>query len=77
MQKIKLNEIKVGEKWIIKNIIMPENTKRRLQDLGFVKGSIIECVLKSPLKDPTAYRIRGTVIAIREDVSKNIFVERI
>lgn len=37
----------------------------RLLDLGFVPGTVVEPVRRSPLGDPTAYRIRGTVIALR------------
>ena len=40
--------------------------RRRLQDLGLIRGTAVQCLEKSPLGDPTAYRIRGTVIALRK-----------
>jgi DtxR family Mn-dependent transcriptional regulator len=41
--------------------------RRRLLDLGFVPGSKVEVEMVSPIGDPTAYRIRGAVIALRRE----------
>ncbi len=41
--------------------------RRRLLDLGFVPGSELEVEMVSPGGDPTAYRVRGSVIALRRD----------
>lgn len=49
--------------------------EKRFQDLGLVKGTAVKCVLKSPLGDPKAYKIRGAVIAIRKEDAKKIMVE--
>ena len=46
--------------------------RRRLQDIGFIPGTAVTCLQRSPLGDPTAYRIRGTV---RED-AKNILLAK-
>lgn len=40
--------------------------RRRLQDLGFVTGAQVECLGKSPLGDPSAYRVKGAVVALRQ-----------
>ena len=37
----------------------------RLRDLGFLPGASVEALGKSPLGDPIAYLVRGTVIALR------------
>ena len=39
--------------------------RRRLLDLGFVAGTPVEVEMVSPGGDPTAYRVRGTVVALR------------
>lgn len=75
MRKNTLNELKKGEKAIIKELNIEGSMKRRLLDIGFIKNSIVECVLESPLKDPKAYSIRGTLIAIRENDAKKILIE--
>jgi len=67
-----LNKMKIDEEGMVtKNLI--EN--RRLQDLGVVRGTKIKCVLRSPLGDPTAYKIRGAIVAIRDEDAQNVLVE--
>lgn len=46
--------------------------RRRLLDLGFVPGTMIEVELVSPSGDPIAYRVRGTVIALRREQARLI-----
>lgn len=70
-----LPEMKLGQKAIIKKLQANENIKRRLLDIGLIEGTCVECVLKSPFNDPIAYLIRGTLIAIRKEDSKDIVVE--
>ena len=71
----KLCELKIDEKARVKELKIKGAMRRRLQDIGLIEGTEVKCVLISPLGDPKAYEIRGAVIAIREDDSKNIYVE--
>ena len=48
--------------------------RRRLQEIGLTPGTVVECVGKSPGKDPSAYLIRGAVIAIRADDAHGVEV---
>ena len=41
--------------------------RRRLLDLGFVPGTVVEVDMVSPGGDPTAYRVRGSVVALRRE----------
>lgn len=66
-----LNELTIGEEAVVTKML---KKNRRLMDLGLVEGTKVRCVLKSPLGDPVAYRIRGAVIAIRKEDAKNIKV---
>lgn len=75
MRKNTLNELKKGDKAIIKELKIEGSMKRRLLDIGLIKNSIVECVLESPLKDPKAYWIRGALIAIRDNDAKKIIIE--
>lgn len=50
--------------------------RRRLLDLGFVPGTRITIVRKSPLGDPVAYRVRGATIALRNCDALQVLVER-
>ncbi|NPA26426.1 MAG: metal-dependent transcriptional regulator [Chloroflexi bacterium] len=49
-------------------------TRRRLLDLGFTPGARVTPVLKPVFQDPRAYRIRGTLIALRRDQAQHIWV---
>lgn len=49
--------------------------RRRLLDLGFVPGTKVHIVRRSPLGDPTAYRVRGATIALRSTDAQHILVE--
>lgn len=46
--------------------------RRRLMDLGIVPGTMIEAEMRSPSGDPTAYRIRGALIALRREQAELI-----
>ena len=70
---ISLNELDLKEKGVIKEITCDDNIKRRLLDLGLIEGTNIELVLVSPFKDPKAYEVRGTTIALREEDAKKIY----
>ena len=48
----------------------------RLQELGFVEGTKVRCVGRSPGGDPCAYALRGTVMAIRRQDADQILVRR-
>lgn len=49
--------------------------QRRLLDLGLSQNTPIKSILRSPFGDPTAYEVRGTIIALREEDAKNILVK--
>ena len=40
--------------------------KRRFMDIGILPGTRVQCIGESPLGDPSAYYVRGKVIAIRK-----------
>ncbi|WP_062236774.1 FeoA family protein [Fictibacillus sp. FJAT-27399] len=46
--------------------------RRRLLDLGFVPGAVVEVIRKSPLGDPIAFRVSQTTIALRKEESTRI-----
>ena len=70
-----LSTVKLNNTVIIHSITCKENIKRRLLDLGLCENTKITPIFKSFSNDPTAYSVRGSLIAIREDDSKNIFVK--
>jgi DtxR family Mn-dependent transcriptional regulator len=49
-------------------------SRRRLMDLGFTPGARIEAALETFAHDPRAYRVRGTLVALRQDQARQILV---
>ncbi|MEG1538026.1 MAG: FeoA family protein [Clostridiales bacterium] len=70
-----LNDIKPGQKATISQIVSSGSIKRRLLDIGLIKNTEIECLGRSPSGDPTAFMIRGAVIAIRCEDCHNILIQ--
>ena len=71
---MKLAELNVGGKAKVLSVNADTNIKRRLQDIGLINGTTVECLYKSPLGDPKAFLIRGAVIALRREDSSNIII---
>lgn len=69
---MKLNELEINKTGKIFEINCQNDVKRRLLDLGMIKGTKVTPVLISPSGDPKAFDIRGTLIAIREEDTKLI-----
>lgn len=46
--------------------------RRRLMDLGLLPGTVVAAEMRSPVGDPTAFRIRGALIALRGEQAANI-----
>ncbi len=67
-----LNKVPVGEACIVESLDLSGIMRRRLQDLGMVPGTKIVPTKKSSSGGPTAYRIRGSVYALREDDASHI-----
>ena len=69
-----LMNLKEGERARVSSLLSRGRMRRRLQDIGLIEGTEVECVQKSPAGDPVAYRIRGALIALRSEDSSNILV---
>ncbi len=74
MSDCTLNMLDPGEYARVYTLFSKGSMRRRLQDIGLIEGTRVECVYKSPMGDPTAYCIRGAVIALRSDDAKDILV---
>lgn len=74
---ISLKEMQPGQRAYVKKLLASGSIRRRLLDIGLVEGTEIKCVGKSPAGDPSAFYIRGAVIAIRSEDSINVIAELI
>ena len=70
-----LSQLPLNKNGRIDKIECGEGIKRRLLDMGLVKGTNIVPILVSPSGDPRAFLVRGTIIAIRKEDTKNIKIK--
>jgi len=70
-----LNDLKRGQKARVLAVRSTGGIRRRLLDLGLIEGTEVECLGKSPAGDPTAFLIRGAVIALRSEDSGKIYID--
>lgn len=77
-QEIKLYQplhlLSISKKATVSRLLPTCNMRRRLLDLGFTVGTEVQCLYRSPLGDPTAYLVRGAVIALRQEDACHIIV---
>lgn len=70
-----LNCLRPGEKGRIKRLLTEGPLRRRLTDIGLTEGTEVLCLGRSPGGDPSAYLIRGAVIAIRSGDGRDILLQ--
>lgn len=69
-----LTGLNPGEKAVVKELRATGSMRRRLLDIGLIENTPVECLGRSPQGDPSAYLIRGAVIAIRSEDSATILL---
>lgn len=72
-----LTELPLRAKGRVVNLTAAGTQRRRLLDLGLIPNTILKAVRQSPSGDPTAYNIRGTILALRSEETDLIEVEQI
>lgn len=72
---IPLHQLPIGKTARVKELVCDGNIRRRMLDLGLIHETKIEALQKSPSGDPTAYYIRGAVIALRSEEASKILVK--
>jgi len=64
---MRLSELKTGEHGIIVKVNGHGGFRKRIVEMGFIKGEEVEVVLNAPLKDPVKYRLMGYEVSLRRD----------
>lgn len=70
-----LSLLKPGECATVEKLTADASMRRRLLDIGLVKGTQVECLGTAPCGEIAAYLIRGAVIAIRDEDSSRVIVK--
>ena len=71
---MRLSELKTGEKGVIVKVLGHGGFRKRIVEMGFVKGKTVEVLLNAPLRDPVKYKIMGYEISLRHQEAEMIEV---
>lgn len=71
---MKLSDLKTGERGIIVKVSGHGSFRKRITEMGFIKGKEVKVILNAPLKDPIEYEIIGYKISLRRDEAGEIEV---
>ena len=71
---MRLSELKTGEKGVIVKVLGHGGFRKRIVEMGFIKGKTVEVLLNAPLKDPIKYKVLGYEISLRRQEAEMIEV---
>ena len=71
---MKLSDLNTGERGVIVKILGHGGFRKRIVEMGFIKGKVVEVLLNAPLKDPVKYKIMGYEVSLRHKEAEMIEV---
>lgn len=71
-RRMKLSELKTGERGVIVKVSGHGGFRKRIIEMGFIKGKTIEVLLNAPLHDPVKYRVMGYEVSLRRSEAEQI-----
>ena len=71
---MRLSELRTGEKAVVVKVLGHGGFRKRIVEMGFIKGKTVEVLLNAPLQDPVKYKILGYEISLRHDEAQMIEV---
>ena len=71
---MRLSELKTGESGVILKVLGHGGFRRRIMEMGFVRGKRVEVVLNAPLLDPIEYKIMGYDISLRRSEAEMVVI---
>ena len=71
---MRLSELKSGESATILKVTGHGGFRRRIVEMGFIRGKRVEVILNAPLKDPIEYRIMGYDVSLRRSEASMVIV---
>lgn len=71
---MRLSELNTGEKGVIVKVMGHGGFRKRIVEMGFIKGKRVEVLLNAPLNDPVKYKVMGYEISLRRQEAEMIEV---
>ena len=74
-KQISLVEVEMKTKVKVLEISLESKVRRRIMDMGIVKGTQLIVTGKAPMGDPIELQVRGYTLSLRKNEAKDIMVE--
>ena len=71
---MKLSELKTGERGVIVKVMGHGGFRKRIVEMGFIKGKVVDVLQNAPLQDPVKYKIMGYEVSLRHSEADMIEV---
>ena len=71
---MKLSELNTGEQGVIVKVLGHGGFRKRIIEMGFIKGQTVEVLQNAPLQDPVKYRIMGYEVSLRHQEAAQVEV---
>src|SRR5665647_1677498 len=71
---MRLSELKTGEKAVIVKVLGHGGFRKRIIEMGFVRGKVVEAIQSAPLLDPVKYKVMQYEVSLRRSEAENIEV---
>lgn len=71
---MKLSDLKTGERGVIVKVTGHGGFRKRIVEMGFIKGKVVDVLLNAPLQDPVKYKIMGYEVSLRHSEADMIEV---
>lgn len=69
---MRLSELNTGEKGVIVKVLGHGGFRKRIVEMGFIRGKMVTVLLNAPLQDPVKYKIMGYEISLRHSEAEMI-----
>ena len=66
-EKMRLSELHTGEKGVIVKVMGRGAFRKRIIEMGFIRGKEVDVIQNAPLKDPIHYRVMGYDVSLRRN----------
>lgn len=77
IKEVKLDEVEIKSKVKVLGMAKESKVRRKIMDMGIVRGTEIYIEGKAPMGDPIALRLRGYSLSLRKSEARDIMVELI
>ena len=71
---MRLSELRTGEKGVIVKVMGRGAFRKRIIEMGFIRGKEVDVIQNAPLKDPIHYRVMGYDVSLRRNEAQMIEV---